>query len=71
MQNNTLLRSKSVYIYNTTLNPMKYKYSPDLMNKAKQYFEKRGHSASLDEIENYLDSMADLYLIFSEIRKRD
>jgi len=37
------------------------------MNKAKQYFEKKGWPASLEEIENYLDSMADLYLIFSEI----
>jgi len=47
----------------------KYRFSDELMARGQKYFtEKAGRGVILEETETWLDSLANLYLIFNEIR---
>jgi len=47
------------------MNPQKYKFSDELMQRGKKYFDKLcGREVSFEEIELWLDSLADFVSAF-------
>ncbi len=50
-----------------SMNPQKYKFSDELMQRGKKYFDKLcGREVSFEEIELWLDSLADFISCFDK-----
>lgn len=49
------------------MTPQKYQFSDELIQRGKRYFDKRcGREVSLEEVEQWLDSLADFVSAFMD-----